>query len=601
MSGHMSNWRRRFEAPIMRSVGRAAGFHDAELVVEVGAAGVSTSVWTPSDDRVTEIPGLGGNLLHPILTPDSHHVLVHVDDNGSEVGHVCSYGVDGAAPIDLTPDAEPYGLRGLATDRVGRSVVVTTSDDGGYTLLHVSEDGGGHVSRVLYHSMSEAWYGLVCADGTVASVDTTDHNPGIRRSALTVIDVERAEPIAVLCDGPTAPVRGVRFCPIPGDQRVLATTERSGFARPVIWDPFSGERVDIDAPHLDGDLIALDWSDDGEYMLAVHVDSGVHRVVEYELGSAELRSLPHPDGAYFAPDVSSPRPLIWASHYGPGQEIRLLRQRFDRPLQVLRLDRPSGERRVWPQQEADEGPGRLRSVMVPSLDGVPVQLWAAMPPGETGPVPFVVWIHGGPNLVSIDSYNPEGLAWLEEGFGYAAVNYRGSVTFGRRFREGFWGAPGEAELEDIEACVQWLVAEGMAREDAIFISGSSYGGFLTLLALGKRPRLFAGGLAFVALADWALAYEDMHMSLQIPWRHFLGDTPEREEVFRRRSPVTYARTTYVRRCSCLRRRAIRGPRRGRPRSTCAVCAPPEGMCSSTGSTAGTRPRRHRRWCTTRNW
>jgi dipeptidyl aminopeptidase/acylaminoacyl peptidase len=41
---------------------------------------------------------------------------------------------------------------------------------------------------------------------------------------------------------------------------------------------------------------------------------------------------------------------------------------------------------------------------------------------------------------------PVGMAWLPEGFGYAAVNYRGSVTFGRRFREGFWGAPGEAEL-----------------------------------------------------------------------------------------------------------------------------------------------------------
>jgi hypothetical protein len=89
-----------------------------------------------------------------------------------------------------------------------------------------------------------------------------------------VLDIERAEPIAVLSDGPTAPVTGVRFSPTPGDQRILATTERTGFARPVIWDPLSGARVDVDAPLLTGDLIALDWSDDGEYVLAVHVDAG---------------------------------------------------------------------------------------------------------------------------------------------------------------------------------------------------------------------------------------------------------------------------------------------------------------------------------------
>ncbi len=538
MSDRVSDWRGRFAAPIKKAVVRAAGV-DAELIVEVGPAGVTTALWMPADDRLRAIPGLAGNVLHPVPTADGRGVLVHVDDNGSEVGHVCLHGVDGTPPVDLTPEAEPYGLRGLATDRVGHSTVITTSDDAGYRLLQVSHDGEGHRPRELYHSTSEAWFGLVSADGTVASIDTTDHNPGIRRAALTVIDVARAEPIAVLNEGPTGSVRGVRFSPVPGDGRILASTERSGFARPVIWDPFSGERIDVDAPELEGDLIALDWSDDGGYVLAVHVDGGVHRVFEYELASGRLRALEHPDGAYFEPDVSAPGPVVWASHYGPGAEIRLLRERFDRPLEVLRLDRVSGECRTWPEGEIDTTRGPLRSVMVPSADAVPVQLWASMPEGVDGPVPFVVWIHGGPNLVSLDTYNPKGLAWLQEGFGYAAVNYRGSVTFGRRFREGFWGAPGEAELEDIEACVQWLIDEGMAREDAVFISGESYGGFLTLMALGKRPRRFAGGLAFVALADWKLAYEDMHSSLKLPWRHFLGETPERDEVLRRRSPLTY--------------------------------------------------------------
>jgi dipeptidyl aminopeptidase/acylaminoacyl peptidase len=168
-----------------------------------------------------------------------------------------------------------------------------------------------------------------------------------------------------------------------------------------------------------------------------------------------------------------------------------------------------------------------------------VQLWVGRPQrGEI--VGAVLEVHGGPNLVTVDRYDPTAQAWIDAGFVFASLNYRGSVTFGREFREGFWGNVGEHELDDIAAAVDRLVEHEGVPASAIFITGASYGGFLTLLALGRRPDLFAGGLAHVALADWRAAYPDMTPALQVAWSGFIGGSIEDHgDAWIKASPITY--------------------------------------------------------------
>ena len=124
-------------------------------------------------------------------------------------------------------------------------------------------------------------------------------------------------------------------------------------------------------------------------------------------------------------------------------------------------------------------------LLVPSADGTPVQLWWAAPEGT--PRGTVLEVHGGPNLVTPDRYAPDAQAWLAEGYAYASLNYRGSVTFGRAFREGFWGVAGDREIEDIAAAIGFLRDAGLADPASTFITGASYGGHLSLLAAGRLP------------------------------------------------------------------------------------------------------------------
>ncbi|MET8046300.1 prolyl oligopeptidase family serine peptidase [Streptosporangium sp. NPDC005286] len=536
MSSEVRTWRSRFSVPVLESARPCPGALDLEMIFAAGLGDAEVSIWDPATGATTPLPELPPHVADPVPAADGRSVLVLHDEDGGEVGHLWSYPVGGGRPVDLTPDLPPYTLRGLDVARDGSAVVIAAVTDAGFTLYHLA---GGAVSR-LFRSRNEAWNSLVTADGTLASIDTTDHNPGVRRFAVTVLDALDGAVLASLSDGPLGPVRGVRFSPVVGDPRLLVSTERTGYARPSVWNPLTGERIDVDAPELAGELVPLDWSDDAARLLLVHVDQGIHRVYEYDIPAGELLRVPHPDGAYFFPEVACAVRNAWASHYGPGGQIRLLRQRADLPLQVLALDRGDGEPRTLLASEPVVPGIPLRSVPVTSKDGTVLQLWVATPREASGPVPLVLNVHGGPNLAEVGGYDPVAQAWLEEGFAYASLNYRGSVTFGREFREGFWGAVGDRELEDIEAAWRWLVDEGVAAPSAVFITGASFGGYLTLLSLGRLPELFAGGFAFIALADWKIAYEDMHPALQAAWRGFIGGTPETAgERFRLSSPMTY--------------------------------------------------------------
>ena len=65
--------------------------------------------------------------------------------------------------------------------------------------------------------------------------------------------------------------------------------------------------------------------------------------------------------------------------------------------------------------------------------------------------------------------------------------------------------------------------------------------FLTCWGLGKRPDLWAGGLAVVALVDWALMYEDSSDAMKGFCRVLFGGSPDEvPERYIASSPITYA-------------------------------------------------------------
>ncbi len=520
------SWRRWFTVPRLRTVRPVRGGLDAALLIEEGGAGTTGRIWTIED-------GAGDLLPFEVpfdaeLTPDLRWVLGLADDGGTEVGHLIARPVEGGPARDLTPDREPYVLRGLEVAADGSAVLITAVDESGYHAVLVPAAPWGPALTV-WSSPHEAWYARLSADGRLMSIDATDHNPGVRRTAVTVVDVATGDTAGVLDDLPAGPVRATRFSPVPGDPRLLVSTERSGYARPAVWNAVTGARADLEPAGVEGELIPLDWHAASGRVLALHVDEGRHRLLVLSDRDGQILDVVDEPGAYANPDVADVHDWQWASHFSPAGEPRVLRSRWDQPLHVVDLIAPAAVPAGVP----------LASQMVTSEDGTRVQLWWALPRGRE-PLGSVLEIHGGPNLVHVDEYSPSAQAWLDAGFAYAAVNYRGSVTFGRAFREGFWRAGAEPELADVRAALEFLRGQGVAQPASTFVTGASYGGHLTLHCLGRLPEDFAGGFAHVAMADWASAFDEMNPAVRGVWMTWIGgDARTAPEAVAQFSAITY--------------------------------------------------------------
>jgi dipeptidyl aminopeptidase/acylaminoacyl peptidase len=175
----------------------------------------------------------------------------------------------------------------------------------------------------------------------------------------------------------------------------------------------------------------------------------------------------------------------------------------------------------------------------PNPAGDRVNGFYVTPDGE-GPFPVYLKVHGGPNWLYMDRWWPDVQAIVDLGFAVAMVNYRGSTMYGRRWRDHIIGNIGFPEVEDVIAGLDDLVAKGIADPRRAVIGGWSWGGYVTLLALGVHPDRFVAGVAGVPVGDYMESYDESAPGLQAYDRSLLGGVVHDIPGFvRERSPITY--------------------------------------------------------------
>jgi dipeptidyl aminopeptidase/acylaminoacyl peptidase len=96
-----------------------------------------------------------------------------------------------------------------------------------------------------------------------------------------------------------------------------------------------------------------------------------------------------------------------------------------------------------------------------------------MPPRRRGRFPTILETHDGPTAVQTNDFNPGAQAWVDHGFAFLTINYRGSVTFGREFKQKIWRDLRHWEVEGMKAAYHWLVDEGIARPKEVFLTATA--------------------------------------------------------------------------------------------------------------------------------
>ena len=172
-------------------------------------------------------------------------------------------------------------------------------------------------------------------------------------------------------------------------------------------------------------------------------------------------------------------------------------------------------------------------------DGWKIEGWLLRPRGfdPAKKWPLVLEIHGGPHTAYGHSCFHEFQVLAGRGYAVLYLNPRGSHAYGQRFVEACVGDWGGKDYEDLMAGVDHLLARGWVDERRLYVTGGSYGGFMTNWIIGHTDR-FRAAATQRSISAFGTSDIGWHF-----WEHEMGDaTPWRDEaklVFR--SPLTYVR------------------------------------------------------------
>ena len=145
-----------------------------------------------------------------------------------------------------------------------------------------------------------------------------------------------------------------------------------------------------------------------------------------------------------------------------------------------------------PLREASE---RIRPVELTAHapDGHPVHGWVLVP-GDEGPHPVVLVIHGGPHAAYGPDFFDEFQVLAEAGYAVVACNPRGAAGYGEEHARAIQGDFGNLDAADVLAFLDHAleVTDGLAS-DQLGIMGGSYGGYLTAWIIAHDHR-FSGAI-----------------------------------------------------------------------------------------------------------
>lgn len=158
------------------------------------------------------------------------------------------------------------------------------------------------------------------------------------------------------------------------------------------------------------------------------------------------------------------------------------------------------------------------------------------PPGAKPPL--VVHSHGGPTSAYSTSFNLHTQFYTSRGIAIVEVNYGGSTGHGTAYRRRLNGQWGVVDVDDCINAARYLVTRGLADENRVAVSGGSAGGYTTLAALTMRSYFGAGANHF-GLSDLIPFAKDTHKFESRYLDTLIGPYPEREDLYRERSPLTH--------------------------------------------------------------
>lgn len=445
-------------------------------------------LWSVEDGRDIQLTNLGARVNALQWSPDSRWIVLSSDRYGSQ---------------DIWKVSVPKGELVRLTDGPLYEVYPTWTPDG---------------EHILYVRMDERW-----VDHDVLEIPATGGE-----SRLIVQDKDFFDYRAGLSFGTPLPS--------PDGKLVLFRSLRSGWHNFWLVDRDGGQprpvaREDYDQSHAR-------WSPDGRHIAYVSNRNGTWdlRVAPVSGGEPRVLAAPEimgaigkpewsPDGAHISYTMSTPTVPedLFVVSVADGKTRQIT---FSMPVGLA-------DRLVIPEK-----------VSYSSTDGltIPAYLYRPSHMNEGERFPGVLWVHGGPTSQFDDSMRRHYQVqfFVQRGYVVLLPNVRGSSGYGKAFEDANNRCWGRCDMEDVRAGVDYLKTLPYVNPDKMGITGTSYGGILSMAAVSFTQGLFQAAIPISGYGDMKDFHTDVPELQHIQLLNYeLGPYPENKDIYHQHSAIHF--------------------------------------------------------------
>jgi dipeptidyl aminopeptidase/acylaminoacyl peptidase len=441
------------------------------------------------------------------------------DKAGSEKGHFVKRDIQSGLEIDLTPGSEDYFSFEIVEHLENSELFSFVASRDEYNFLYLQER---KQNKVLFKSKRNIGTPIFLKNTKklLYTRETEKHNWEVVKIDLVTY---QEEILHIL--------REELYLLDSNEKDIIVMTNDEG--RYMVYN------LDLESGNLNP--IHRNLSTEGDYF---YLASGENRHLLSHFHKAQSKLVEiRGNEIYEYSGLKGNAPLFFeGAHYLSDREICLVWEDFSQPRGLYTLN--SEEKKLKPLVTGNtENTFSWKSIWFQSEDKTNIQGWISYPEKNgKKPLPFIIDIHGGPHGLVAREYNFEGNLWRKAGFGFAAVNYRGSIGFGTDFEKKIYEDIGKYEVMDVVAMRNYLVDNEYVDPSNIFITGWSWGGYVVLQTLGTHPGEFCAGVCGMGIADFVLQYEDEPASFKSVDEQNFGGTPSTNlKQYQKSSPISYVK------------------------------------------------------------
>ncbi|HEU4917050.1 MAG TPA: S9 family peptidase [Acidimicrobiia bacterium] len=456
---------------------------------------------------------------HPTLSPDRSTVAFVLDLEGTS--DIWSLDLATGEPTRLTTtrgpvaywtdDAPTWSPEGqdLAYNHDGKATVVPSS--GGPTRHLVDGSAGpwldaghlslivdrGRFSRLAVIDVDDPWPAPIGpGEGDVGNPVTASGG----RILITYFpkdDLSRSDIVVVEPDGSWRTLVGhsgrrAANHTVNGDQ-VAYTLEDGDWAGVFVTGLDTDRSVKLAGG--DRDFSSLAWAEDGRSLFAIATARGTADLVRIDHdGSVETVA---PGGSWDWPIVT-PNGVV------------AIHEAADSPPAIYLVGDDGARSTLYdgvPAPVRSAPHSKMERVTFTSYDGLEIEGFLFRPADTSNPVPAVVYPHGGPTDHYGDEWDGHAQYFVDKGYAWLAINFRGSTSYGLEFERANHGEWGVGDVEDCQAAAAYLGELGWVDPSRIAIFGVSYGSYLVHSSLVHPENRFACGASksgdIDILTSWA--------------------------------------------------------------------------------------------------